>query len=117
MPQRTRPVRGGSIVLEDRKSQLLTRKLANELAMDRMDDADASIKRAQSDAMTDDEAEDTSTEETDQPIARLATLVQEFGEWTGQGKEEWLIQIPGALFRGVLIKGEHCLPRPCRDHA
>lgn len=71
-----------------------------------MDDADASIKRAQEDANTDDDTEDTSTEETDQPVARLATLVNEFGPWTGQGKEEWLIQIPGALFRGVLIKGE-----------
>jgi sterol 3beta-glucosyltransferase len=104
-PDRTRPVRGGSIVLEERKSAILTRNLANQLALDRMDDADASIKRAQEDASTDDEVEDKSTEGTDQPAARLATLVHEFGPWTGEGTEEWLIQIPGALFRGVLIKG------------
>jgi len=107
LANRTRPVRGGSIVLEERKSQILTRQLANEIALDRMDDADASIKRAQEDAATDDSADDTATEGTDQPATRLATLVQEFGKWTADGKEEWLMQIPGALFRGVLIKGKY----------
>lgn len=100
------PVRGASLYMQGKKAEASARNLAQEITLDRIDDMDASILRAQEDATTDDAFEDTDTEEVDHPHRRLATLTDEFGEWSGPGAEEFITQLPGALYRGVLIKGE-----------
>ena len=46
-------------------------------------------------------AEDEEVDATE----RLRRIEEEFGPWTGPGKETWLEQMPATLYRNVLVKG------------
>ncbi|KAI5475042.1 hypothetical protein MNV49_002067 [Pseudohyphozyma bogoriensis] len=102
------PVRGMSLLAGD-----VTRKdLIQELTLDNIDSADAVVERSQlkgdgteadQEAFEDPEVMDAA----ESPAERLKALVEEFGPWNGggSGEEEFVQSIPGALYRGVLIKG------------
>lgn len=92
---------------EDLAKGFEAHQLITELALDSLDAAHAAVERAQgsSDPESFEEPEGFKGFRDDKsPEAKLATLEEEYGVWTDDS-EEFIGQIPGALFRGILIKG------------
>lgn len=100
-------VSGRATSREDLAKGLRRHELVTELALDSLDAAHAAVERAQlsADPESFEEPEGFKGFRDDKsPESKLATIVEEFGPWTDES-EVFVGQIPGALFRGILIKG------------
>ncbi|KAK4704988.1 hypothetical protein P7C70_g1228, partial [Phenoliferia sp. Uapishka_3] len=107
-PHNLNLVRGKSLLLQKEYAALNSDVL--ELALDGFDSVDDAVLRAQvgEDGVTaagDETFEDPKVVDGDKsPKKRLETLTNEFGKWSDDS-EVFVESVPGALYRGVLVKG------------
>lgn len=119
---RPAPKRGDSIYTGKAPQE---QQMAIDMALDGLDSVDDAISRAQDQEDEEDFADPRESLDQRTPEEMLATLVEEYGPWTDDSEEFQMqvrcvtlvalpsafahlglvSQVPGALYRGVLIKG------------